>query len=79
MKSEMVTVTSKGQMVIPSKLRKKFGIRKGTKVSVSEEGNHLVLQPLTPEYIHRLRGMLPETTPSALDILFEDHKRDREL
>jgi AbrB family looped-hinge helix DNA binding protein len=77
--AEMVTVTSKGQLVIPSKLRKKLGIHKGTKVSVTEEGNHLVLRPLTPAYIHSLRGMLPETTPSALDILFEDHKRDREL
>jgi len=79
MKPEMVTVTSKGQLVIPSKLRKKYGIRKGTKVAFTEEGNHLILQPITPEYIHSLRGMLPETNPSALDILFEDHKRDREL
>ncbi|HEY4839417.1 MAG TPA: AbrB/MazE/SpoVT family DNA-binding domain-containing protein [Candidatus Acidoferrales bacterium] len=77
--SEVITVTSKGQIVIPSKLRKKLGIRKGTRVAIVAEGNCLLLQPITPEYIHSLRGMLPDTTPSALDILFEDHKRDREL
>ncbi len=76
--AEMVTVTSKGQMVIPSKLRKKLGIRKGTKVSVSQEGNHLILQPITPEYIHSLRGMLPKDS-RALEILYEERKRDREL
>jgi AbrB family looped-hinge helix DNA binding protein len=76
--AEMVTVTSKGQLVIPSKLRKKFGIRKGTRVSVREEGNHLILQPITPEYIHSLRGILPEDS-RALEILYEERKRDREL
>lgn len=75
---DMVTVTSKGQLVIPSKLRKKLGIRKGTRVAVTAEGNHLILQPITPEYIHSLRGMLPEDS-RALEILYEERKRDREL
>jgi AbrB family looped-hinge helix DNA binding protein len=76
--SEMVTVTSKGQLVIPAKLRKKHGIRKGTRVSVREEGTRLILQPITPEYIHSLRGILPKDS-SALEILYEERKRDREL
>jgi AbrB family looped-hinge helix DNA binding protein len=76
--AEMVTVTSKGQLVIPAKLRKKFGIRKGTRMSVREEGNHLILQPITAEYIHSLRGILPEDS-RALEILYEERKRDREL
>jgi AbrB family looped-hinge helix DNA binding protein len=76
--AEMVTVTSKGQMVIPSKLRKKLGIHKGTKVSVREEGNRLILQPITREYIHSLRGIL-KGDGSAMKFLLEERKRDREL
>ena len=76
--ADMVTVTSKGQLVIPSKLRKKFGIRKGTRVSVTVEGNHLVLQPITPEYIRSLRGIL-KGDGSAMRFLLEERKRDRDL
>jgi AbrB family looped-hinge helix DNA binding protein len=76
--ADMVTVTSKGQMVIPSKLRKKFGIRKGTRVSVTEEGSHLVLQPITPEYLDSLRRIV-KGDGSAMKFLLEERKRDREL
>ncbi len=76
--AEMVTVTSKGQLVIPSKLRKKLGIQKGTKVAVTAEGTRLILQPITPEYLHGLRGMLAKDS-RALEILYAERKRDREL
>ena len=78
MKTEVSTVTTKGQLVIPSKLRRKYAIRKGTQVAFVEEENRLVLQPLTPEFIRSLRGSL-KGEPSALKILQEERKRDREL
>lgn len=78
MKNEVSTVTTKGQLVIPSKLRRKFGIHKGTQVAFVEEEQRLVLQPLTPEFIHSLRGSLKGES-SALRLLLEDRKRDREL
>jgi AbrB family looped-hinge helix DNA binding protein len=78
MKTEVSTVTTKGQLVIPAKLRRKYAIRKGTQVAFVEEENRLVLQPLTPEFIRSLRGSL-KGAPSALKILLEERKRDREL
>ncbi len=78
MKTEVSTVTTKGQLVIPSKLRRKYAIRKGTQVAFVEEENRLVLQPLTPEFIRSLRGSL-KGEPSAMKILQEERKRDREL
>ncbi len=36
MKREVTTVTRKRQLVIPSKLRRKYGIRKGTQVAFVE-------------------------------------------
>lgn len=78
MKSEVSTVTTKGQLVVPSKLRRKFGIRKGTQVAFVEEDHRLILQPLTPEFIRSLRGSL-KGEPSALKFLLDDRKREREL
>ena len=78
MKAEVSTVTTKGQLVIPSKLRRKFGIRKGTQVAFVEEDHRIVLQPLTPEFIRGLRGSL-KGERSALGLLLEDRKRERKL
>ena len=78
MKTEVSTVTTKGQLVIPAKLRRKYAIRRGTQVAFVEEENRLILQPLTPEFIRSLRGSL-RGEPSALKILHEQRKRDRHL
>lgn len=78
MRTEFSTVTTKGQLVIPAKLRRKFGIRKGTKVAFTEENHRLVLQPLTPAFIRSLRGSW-KGGPSALEFLLEDRKRERTL
>ena len=72
------TVTTKGQLVIPSRLRRKYSIRKGTRVAFVEEENRLVLQPITPEFIRSLRGCLPKGS-SALEILLEERRRERRL
>ena len=78
MKSEVSTVTTKGQLVIPAKLRRKYAIREGTQVAFVEEENRLVLQPLTPEFVSSLRGSL-KGDRSALNIFLADRKRERKL
>jgi AbrB family looped-hinge helix DNA binding protein len=55
----MVTVAnSKGQIVIPSKIRKELGIENGThlRVDVDVVRRQIILTPITREYIHGLRG-----------------------
>jgi AbrB family looped-hinge helix DNA binding protein len=78
MTTSVSTVTTKGQLVIPSKLRRKYGIRKGTRVAMIDEEGRIVLQPLTRDYIRRLRGSL-KGEPSALKFLKEGRAQDREL
>lgn len=77
MEPQFATVTSKGQLVIPAKLRHKFGIRKGTRISFIEEDHRLVLQPITNEYIDSLWGSL-KGEPSLTDALQENRRRDFE-
>ena len=78
MKRTISIVNSKGFVTIPSALRQKFGIGKGTRVSMVEDGTRIILQPLTREYFHSLRGCL-KRAPSAVKYLYESRKHDREL
>ena len=47
-------VTSKGQLVVPSRIRRRFGIKPGTRVNFVEEGDRIIFQPVTREYISSL-------------------------
>jgi AbrB family looped-hinge helix DNA binding protein len=76
MKAETAVVTSKGQMVIPARLRRRFGIRKGTLVRFHEDNGRLIIQPVTREFIHGLRGSL-KGDPSAFATLLESRKQER--
>jgi len=78
MKTQVSTVTTKGQLVIPSKLRRKYSIKKGTQVAFVEEENRLILQPLTPEFIRSLRGCLGKHS-KAPEILLAERRRERKL
>lgn len=76
MKAQVSRVTEKGQVVIPSIIRKKLGIREGTPVTFLVENDRLILQPLTKEYVEKLRGIL-KGKPSPLKGLLRERKRDR--
>jgi AbrB family looped-hinge helix DNA binding protein len=69
-------VSSKGQVVIPSALRRKYDIKKGTKVEVTDRDGRIVLEPVNRGTIRRLRGILKGTR--ALEDLMADRARDRE-
>ena len=43
----VVTLSSKGQIVIPSKVRKKFSLKEGDSLILVEEKDAILLQPLT--------------------------------
>ena len=72
-------VTSKGQLVIPSKMRRKFGIKPGTRVNFFEEKDGIKIIPVTSETIKANIGFLGKDGPSLLKELMEEKKREREL
>jgi AbrB family looped-hinge helix DNA binding protein len=55
---ETSVVTVKGQIVVPVKIRRKFGIKKGTKVAFIEQNGKLMIQPLDKSYFESLAGIL---------------------
>ena len=55
---ETSVVTLKGQIVIPARLRKKTGIKKGTRVFLEEKDGDIIVHPATPEFYDRTYGVL---------------------
>ena len=70
-------VTTKGQIVIPSKIRQRLKIKRGTKLYIEERGNELILKPVTPEYFERIAGVLP-TKGKLSKALLEERTKDKE-
>ncbi len=75
---DKAVVTVKGQVVIPSRLRRKFNIRKGTQVYLYERDNEIVMKPITDEYIERMAGMTG-TKGKLLKALKDEKTRERVL
>jgi AbrB family looped-hinge helix DNA binding protein len=75
---DKAVVTVKGQVVIPSRLRRKFNIRKGTQVYLYERDNEIVMKPITDEYIARMAGMTG-TKGKLLKALKDEKARERVL
>jgi AbrB family looped-hinge helix DNA binding protein len=69
-------VTTKGQIVIPSKIRQRLKIKKGTKLYIEERGNELILKPVTPEYFEKIAGVLP-TKGKLSKALLEERLKDK--
>jgi len=67
-----------GQVVIPAKLRRKFGIKKGTQVYLYERDGEIVIKPITDEYIRSMAGILG-TKGKLLKALKEEKAKERML
>ena len=75
-KLETVWFTTKGQVVIPLRIRKQFNIEDGTKAVVQATSEGILLKPVTAALIRRGRGILKRTSggePSLED--WAEHKR----
>lgn len=71
-------VTTKGQIVIPSKIRRRFNIKSGTKLSIIEKGDQIILQPLTDGYFEKMAGIL-STKGRLTKAIHEERSKDKEL
>lgn len=76
MRDLSATFTSKGQLVIPAELRRKHGIKAGTKVKFLEDNfGNIVLVPITEEYINRVMGFLADG-PDYLALWEKEHRKE---
>ncbi|MBX0298059.1 AbrB/MazE/SpoVT family DNA-binding domain-containing protein [Haloarcula nitratireducens] len=67
---ELTTVTSKGQITIPSRLREEFGLEQGTKLMVVPTEHGLILKKIELPSVEEFQARVEEraeTTDITLD------------
>lgn len=57
---ETAIVTSKGQVVIPAKIRRSLGIRQGTRLVFDQKQGTIEVRPITEAYIESVKGILAD-------------------
>jgi AbrB family looped-hinge helix DNA binding protein len=72
-------ITSKGQITIPSKLRKKFNLEGGKRVLFIETSDGILIKPVLSE-MRMLRGILKDKIDiNRLEEIVEDMRKDWRL
>lgn len=72
------SVSTKGQLIIPYKFRKKYGISSHSTIKWIDTGHGLMLVPISDDPITSSRGMLKGTGAST-DSLLKIKKEDKLL
>jgi len=77
----VVTVSTKGQLVIPASVRKLLGIKPGSRVrmTVSDTQDKVILEPLPDDPIIALCGIFRDYPGSLTDELLKDRQEDQAL
>jgi AbrB family looped-hinge helix DNA binding protein len=72
-------ISSKGQVVIPAELRKRYGLKGGTRAVWREQKGQLVLTPIE-RLLDEIQGSLKPRPgePTMFDELFKERERERE-
>lgn len=72
-----IKVSSRGQVVIPADVRRRFDIGRDSRLELEVEGDHIVLRPIHDEDWKGFRGFL-EDGPSTTRELEKERRRERE-
>jgi len=70
-----ISISSKGQMVIPARIRKKYRIEARSKVELVDTGKEIVIIPLPKEPFKSSRGILRGVTTKDLIRLRREERR----
>ena len=71
----IVKTLSKGQIVIPAEIRKRYHIEPGTEIQIMEYGSIIYLIPPVEDPIKAACGVLP-SEPSLSEKLIKERKRE---
>lgn len=84
---ETSILTTKGQLLIPKRIRNKYGIKSGVKVAFLETPEGVVIKPMDAAYFESFAGLYKDSLPSTQEYLkskkeeiqFEEEKTNRVL
>ena len=72
------TLSSKGQVILPSEIRKKINIQKGTKFIIEINNDRIILTPINKEFFKELAGSISEEG-KLLKALALEKEREKNL
>ena len=64
---DITRLSSKGQFVIPEKVRKLLGLRTGTKLAMFNDGENILLKPIPAPDLSAFRKLVREAKKTALN------------
>ena len=76
--AHMATVSSKGQLVIPAELRKKYRLKSGSRVAVHDKDGEIRIEPNPYDALLALRGKYADF-PLEEDLLKDRRKLDQRI
>lgn len=77
MNSAKVTVSSRGYVVLPARLRKEMDIKAGTKVLLTKDDDRIILQPVL-SFTDRLSGLTAKSFGKTAEDVSEYIDKERE-
>jgi AbrB family looped-hinge helix DNA binding protein len=73
-----IRVSTKGWVVIPSELRRRYRLKPGTEVQIVDYGGVLAIVPVREDPIEASSGMLAGDGGSLTQALLNDHHQELE-
>ncbi len=73
---QSVIMSTKGQVIIPARIRKKYGLKKGKKLVLIEEEGYIKMLP--PVDLTKLCGSWPDLDLEAVRKEIEESRKDDE-
>ncbi|MFC1529503.1 AbrB/MazE/SpoVT family DNA-binding domain-containing protein [Gemmatimonadota bacterium] len=67
----IVNTSSKGQIVIPAKLRRKYNIEQGTKLNVVDGDGEIILRPVLQDAVKQAKGLFRGGQSSLQELMRE--------
>jgi AbrB family looped-hinge helix DNA binding protein len=77
MTAEELIVTRKGQVTIPIKLRRKFGIQENSKVTIAEEDGKIVIKKL-PSFLDLIGSGAGKATVEEVKKMLDEMRAEDE-
>lgn len=80
MKSESVTVSKRGYIVLPAHIRKEMNIKPGTRVLINRGKGRFILE-IVPSFTQKLAGLTQKktigSTPEIVDAFLDEERKER--
>jgi AbrB family looped-hinge helix DNA binding protein len=74
--TQITTVSTKGQFVIPAEMRESLGIAPGTRIAVTLQESRIILEPVSEKLVDETCGMLAGG-PSLSKLLRKERAKDK--